>query len=211
MQHNAIQPQPDLSLLPQLPRTRSRSVARWVSHIASPPLLAAGSTVMTAAQLTGNAAWLWALFSIGFTILLPTLCIVWMMRNGKVTDFDIYVREQRFWPYLIGIACALVTWLVMFMAGAPNLFLVITGAVAGQSIMLFLVNLRWKISVHATGTACFAVLSWQLFGLWGATLFLAIPLVAWSRVLLGRHTTGQVIAGASLGAALLFAALKLWA
>ncbi len=203
--------QPTPAIIPQLPATRSRSVARWISHVASPPLLAAGSSVMTATYMTGNAAWLWALFSIGFSILLPSVCIVFMMRRGKVTDFDIFVREQRFWPYLIGISCTLVTWLVMLLASAPHLFLVLTGAVAGQSIVLFLVNLRWKISVHATGTACFAILSWQLLGSWGATFLLAIPLVAWSRVLLGRHTTGQVVAGSALGAALLFAVMKIFA
>lgn len=201
---------PLADLLPKLPLTRDRRVARWISRVSSPPLLAAGGTVMTAAQITGSAAWFWAFFSISFSILVPSLFVAWLLRRGKITDFDVFVREQRFWPYMVGISCSALSWLVMALAQAPHIFILISGATAGQSLLMFLINQRWKISVHTSGTACFAILTWQLFGPAGATVLLAIPLVAWSRVRLGRHTTGQVIAGAALGAGLLYTVFRLF-
>ncbi len=186
-------------------------MARWVSRIASPPLLAAGGSVMTAAQVSDASAWAWALFSISSCILLPSLFIVWLMRRGQVTDFDVYVREQRHLPYLVSLGCTSLSLLVMALWRAPHLFIILTGGVVGQSVLMFLVNLRWKISVHASGTACFAILTWQLFGLPWATLLLAVPLVAWSRVRLGRHTAAQVIAGSALGGGLLYAIFRIWA
>jgi membrane-associated phospholipid phosphatase len=207
-QPNTLAP---VDLLPCLPLTRSRRVARWVSRAASPPILAAGGTVMTAAQISEGAAWLWATFTIALSILVPSLFIVMLMKRGKITDFDVYLREQRYLPYLISVSCSSLSWLVLTLARAPHIFIIVTGAAAGQSILMFLVNLKWKISVHASGTACFAVLIWQLFGLPGAGFLLAIPLVAWSRVRLGRHTVGQVIAGSTLGAVLLFTIFKIWA
>ncbi|HMN58774.1 MAG TPA: hypothetical protein PJ988_00330 [Anaerolinea sp.] len=201
---------PLTDLLPKLPLTHDRRVARWISRVSSPPLLAAGGTVMTAAQITGSSAWFWAFFSISFSILVPSLFVAWLLRRGKITDFDVFVREQRFWPYMVGISCSALSWLVMALAQAPHIFILISGATAGQSLLMFLINQRWKISVHTSGTACFAILTWQLFGPAGATVLLAIPLVAWSRVRLGRHTTGQVIAGAALGAGLLYTVFRLF-
>ncbi len=200
-----------VDLLPQLPFTRTWRMARWISRVSSPPLLAVGGTLMTAVTITGAVAWFWAVFSISFSILVPSLFVIWLLRRGKITDFDVYVREQRFWPYMVGISCSALSWIVMAVAQAPHIFIIISGAAAGQSLLMFLVNLRWKISVHTSGTACFAVLIWQLLGPAGATVLLAVPLVAWSRVRLGRHTVGQVTAGAALGAGLLYTIFRLFA
>jgi len=203
-------PPPQDHVLPSLPVTRDRVVARWVSRLASPPLLAVICTALTAARSATSGAWGWAGFLVGFTILVPTLFIVWLLRQGKITDFDVYVRKQRFWPYVISLSCGALTWVVMSVGGAPQMFLVLSGAAVGQGLTLFLINTRWKISAHAAGTASFAVLSWQLLGSGGLPLLLIIPLVAWSRLRLHRHTFGQVVAGSALGAAFIFGALHLW-
>jgi membrane-associated phospholipid phosphatase len=200
-----------LDLIPQLPWTRDRRVAKWISRVTSPPILAVGGTVMTAAQITGAVAWLWAVFSIFFSIIIPSLFVLWLLRRGKVTDFDVYVRKQRFWPYVVGISCSAVAWIVMAVGQAPHFFIIVSGAAATQGLVMFLINQRWKISVHTSGTACFAILTWQLFGPAGATVLLAIPIVAWSRVRLGRHTVGQVTAGAALGAGLIYAVFLIFA
>ena len=198
------------TVLPEVPATRGRSVARWVSRLASPPLLAVICAALTAARSATYGAWGWAGFLVGFTILLPTLFIVWLLRHGKITDFDVYVRKQRFWPYVVSLSCGALTWIVMSVGGAPQMFLVLSGAAVGQGLTLFLINTRWKISAHAAGTASFAVLSWQLLGSGGLPLLLIIPLVAWSRLRLHRHTFGQVVAGSALGAGFIFGALSLW-
>jgi membrane-associated phospholipid phosphatase len=62
-----------------------------------------------------------------------------------------------------------------------------------------LINLHWKISIHAMGIAGPLTALIYLFGLPGLILTLIVPLVGWSRVYLKRHTPWQVIIGTILG------------
>lgn len=198
------------SVLPNLPPTRTRKVARWVSNIASPPVLAVFGANLTALDIATRAAWAWAWFLVGLTILIPTLFIAWMVKKGKLTDFDVYVREQRTLPYLVSLGCAVVSCTVMMIARAPSLLILLNSAALVQGTTMYLVNRRWKISAHAAGSAGFAVLIWQILGPFSSPILLVIPLVAWSRVVLRRHTLGQVIAGAALGAGIFFGVLQIW-
>ena len=67
-----------------------------------------------------------------------------------------------------------------------------------NTIIVFVINLKWKISVHSMGltgptTALIFLNPWFfILGLFG-------PLVMWSRVILKKHTILQVIAGSILG------------
>jgi membrane-associated phospholipid phosphatase len=198
------------SPLPILPMTRDRQAARWVSRIASPPLLAVSAVVISAFEIASRAAWYWVLYILVFNILLPCAYILWLKRKGKVTDFDVYLREQRFWPYVFSLSCGGLSWLTMAVFHAPRLFIILSGATVGQGLLMFLINQRWKISAHAAGTAGIAVLIWQILGAAGTPVLLIIPLVGWSRVRLGRHTLGQVIAGSAIGASIYFLALATW-
>jgi membrane-associated phospholipid phosphatase len=196
--------------LPAMPKTRVRHLARWISRIACPPVLEAGGALMTASEIATRAAWYWAVLIVGFNILLPSAYILWLKRQGRVTDFDVFLREQRFWPYIVSLSCGAITWLSMAVLHAPRLFIVLSGATVGQGLIMFLINQRWKISAHAAGTAGIAVLMWQLLGASGSPILLIIPLVAWSRVRLGRHTLGQVLAGSAVGASVFLLALAIW-
>jgi membrane-associated phospholipid phosphatase len=198
------------SPIPILPMTRARIAARWISRVACPPVLAVGGAVMSASEIASRAAWFWASFIVGFNILLPSAYILWLKRKGRVTDFDVFLREQRFWPYVVTLTCGAISWLVMAALHAPRLFVILSGASVGQGLIMFIINQRWKISAHAAGTAGIAVLMWQLLGASGAPILLIIPLVAWSRVRLGRHTLGQVIAGSAVGVTVYLLAFAIW-
>jgi membrane-associated phospholipid phosphatase len=201
--------------LPVIPMTRDRRAARWVSRIASPPLMAMAVACIVAEELAGratskSAAWGWALFISVFTIFLPSCYVLLQVKRGKVTDFDVYLRGQRFWPYIVSLVCAGISWLVLAVAHAPRLYIVISGASVSVGVIMFLVNQRWKISAHAAGSASLAVILWQLFGVAGSPFLLIIPLVSWSRVRLGRHSLLQVIAGSALGAGVFLIAMAIW-
>lgn len=196
--------------LPILPITRDRRVARWISRLTSPPLVAVGGAIFSASEITGRNAWYWAIFIICFNVLLPSSYILWLKSRGKVTDFDVYLREQRFWPYIFSISCGAISWLAMAYFHAPRLLTVLSGATVGQGLVMFLINQRWKISAHSAGIAGVSVLIWQLLGSAGSPILLIIPIVGWSRVRLGRHTLGQVIMGAALGSCIFLSALAIW-
>jgi len=186
--------------LPMTANTKGRRVARWVSRVGSPPLLATAGTLLSARAIALPAAWYWAGFTILTSICFPVLYLFWMLRRGKISDFDIYYRDQRLKPYFFVLACGGISLLVMQISLAPHLILVLTGASLTQTLLMSIINLRWKISAHAAAMAGFAVLCFYLVGVLGVLFLLGIPLMIWSRVLLHRHTLGQTIAGSLLGA-----------
>ena len=61
-------------------------------------------------------------------------------------------------------------------------------------------GLRWKVSIHATAAAGVAAVLTILFGPWLALTWPVAGAICWSRIRLGDHTAGQVVAGAAVGA-----------
>ena len=186
--------------LPIIPNTKSRQIARWVSRAGSPPLLAIAGTLISARAVALLSAWYWAGFAILTSIGFPLLYILWLLRRGKISDFDIYYRSQRLKPYFFVMACCGLSLLVMQISLAPHLLRIMTAASLTQTLLMSVINLRWKISAHAAAMAGFAVLCFYLGGMLAGLLLLGIPLMIWSRVILHRHTLGQTIAGSLLGA-----------
>jgi membrane-associated phospholipid phosphatase len=125
--------------------------------------------------------------------------VVLLTRRGKLSDIHIGTRTQRA-PILAGTAVSIGIglWVLTLMHAPPALHSLIYAVLLGLVASL-LVNLVWKISVHAAVAAILAAM------LASATLPLgilwaAIPLaVAWSRVQLLAHTWPQVVVGWVLG------------
>ena len=193
---------------PTAPPTLGGQLARWISNIAHPVLISLSGVVIIAIAIGTPTAWKWAGIGLLITVGIPSLYLLWLVRSGRVTDFDVFIRQQRKGPYLVTIACLLLCWVVMFFGAAPLAFVVILSASILEILLLFLINLRWKISAHATTAAGFAVLIWQLFGPPGLLSVLFALMVIWSRIHLRRHTVRQTLAGALLGAALIYLAFQ---
>jgi membrane-associated phospholipid phosphatase len=94
----------------------------------------------------------------------------------------------------------IVAWLALMVGAAPRLLLALAGASTVQTLIIFLVTLRWKISGHAAAITGLAVLSWLLASPVVAPAALSVPLVIWARLRLRRHTFFQALAGAAVGA-----------
>lgn len=189
------------------PTTRARRVAYWVSQIASPPILGVGVAMLAAAALATPAAWLWAIVYLLLAVGVPCLYIVWLVRRGDLADLHLPVREQRIRPMLCALVAAFAAWLVLYMAAAPRLLQSIAAVNSVQSTLFVLITLRWKISLHAATSANLTVLGLGLIGSAAWPLVALTPLVAWARIQLRRHSVGQTLAGAMLGALLVIAAL----
>jgi membrane-associated phospholipid phosphatase len=209
MEKQPIIKSPDKALLPVLPNSPSVKIAKVVSAVASPPILGTGATLLVAGWLDSSIGWWWAGFNILLVILLPVGYILWLLRSHQVTDFDVYLREQRLRPYFFTLTCGGTSWLIGIIAHAPHMILILNGASFIQMLVMGAINTRWKISAHAATAASMSVMISILFGVGSLPVLLTIPLVAWSRVQLHRHTLAQTIGGATLGAATFFIAMML--
>lgn len=196
--------------LGELPKTRLTRVAYWVSQIGSPPLTGVGTAILIAAVLATQRAWLWTLFYITMTILIPCAYIIWLVRTGKAVDFHLPNREQRIRPLLLSLATAIVTWLVFYQAPAPRLLQMLATVNGVQTVLFLAITLQWKISLHCTAVTILSELALALFGTNAIPLTMSIPLIAWSRVYLDRHTVAQTLAGVLLGAVILTPVLYLY-
>ena len=83
----------------------------------------------------------------------------------------------------------------------PDLLLLVVGmSFTLATLLVFCINLFWKISIHCVGVGGAAVL---LFSVAEAGIawpgVLAVLLVGWARLYLGVHTVAQVLAGFVLG------------
>jgi len=186
------------------------SWARLVSDILSPPMVWATLAFPIAfrdAPSQGHAV-LWALMYITLVCLLPIVYIAVMVKQGKITDIHMKVRQQRLRPFMVSIVCTGVAWGVLRLMGAPAVVPLFALFSLVQLAVLALITLVWQISIHAVSITGVTVATGVLFGLLPALLTIPlIFLVGAARLKLRRHTPAQVIAGTLVGAvvpALLF-------
>jgi membrane-associated phospholipid phosphatase len=181
------------------PRTRGEYLAYGISQVGSPPVMGLAALIFIAASLALPKVWLWSGVYVMMAMVIPLVFLVWQVRHGRVTDLDVQLREQRKGSLLVTIAGFGLSWLVMRIGNAPPVLTVMAAAGFVQWLIVFAITLRWKISAHTTSAAGVTMLILRVFGLAAAPLVISIPLIAWSRVKLRRHTLGQTIAGALLG------------
>lgn len=181
------------------PSTRSEWLAYWISNVGSPPMMALAGLIVTATVLPQAPVWHWVVIYVVCAIALPLVYLGYLMRRGRVSDMDVTRREQRVRPMIVTLAGVLVAWLVFTLGGAPLAFRILAGASLVQGILVFLITLQWKISMHTSTAAGMAVLILSIAGLSAAPIAISVPLIAWSRIKLRRHTLMQTVAGTVLG------------
>ena len=175
-------------------------LAYAISQVGSPPVLTATAIALNGSTLSSPRAWVWAGIHVLLAVLAPLLYLVWLVRWGLVTDLDVQLRQQRIKPMIFTIVCSGLAWLVLTLGAAPRPMVVLASALWVQAVVTFAITLRWKVSVHCTAAAGTAMVVWFLMGT-PLLLLVGVPLIAWSRVRLRRHTLAQTIAGTLLGLA----------
>ena len=143
------------------------------------------------------------------TCILPSLGIYILYKLGHISDFRLHERTERTIPYLINFACYVACYLYLYRFGIPSWIIAfIAGAIVALIISLF-INRYWKISAHmvAAGSMVTLVFLMSFYGLMLTPYILPLQIasvllagaIGSSRLLLKRHTLGQVGAGFALG------------
>lgn len=199
---------------PATPHTTPRTtLARWISMIIHPvafPLLSLGIVSDIADprhSLLGAVRWV--LIALALTSVPISLLVSYKVLRGHWSDLDVSVRRQRYLLYPFGMACVIVLAIVFVELGAPPIAVSATLALLLANLVDGLVNLVYKVSAHATTAAMCATILWAGSPAFGIPATIAALLVGWSRVTLGRHTTGQVVLGWLVGVVSTLAVLAL--
>jgi membrane-associated phospholipid phosphatase len=183
------------------------ALANTLSGVACPPVLAAAMMAITASMTETAQAWRFAALYVGLAIATPIVYLLWLLRKGAVSDLDVQIRAQR-WRPLLAAQLGMVVALALFLLyGAPPLMVALAGGLLVYTAIAFAITLWWKISMHAAAAAAIVALLVAQVGAPAVPLLAGVPLMAWARIRLKRHTLAQTVAGAALGSAALVVAL----
>jgi hypothetical protein len=175
----------------------SNLVANFISIFIAPPTMAIVASVSFSLWSPIGLGFLSPPFSILFCFFcfafLPFLSILYFYRK-KVVDLYVSKRETRTPFFLFAIISYSLAAIVFLTTSTKIMFLLALGYLL-VSIILMVVNLFWKVSVHCAGVTgpIFSLIF--VFGLNALPLSLIIGLVGWSRIKLKNHTFGQTLLG----------------
>ena len=172
-------------------------LADFISKFVSPPTIALVATVCFSLWSPIGLGSLFPALSIllcfSLFAFLPFLPVLYFYRKNVV---DLYVskKETRTPFFLIAIALYSFAAIIFFSTNTKIMFLLALGYIL-VSIILMVVNLFWKVSVHSAGVTgpIFSLIF--VFGINALPLSLIIGLVGWSRIKLKNHTFAQTFVG----------------
>jgi membrane-associated phospholipid phosphatase len=148
-----------------------------------------------------TAALLWT----GYTVLFlfgMTAFVYYGVHKKIFTNMDVSQRTQRPLLFLVGFLVALFYLGGLILFHAPQLLQLITIGIIASVPLFALINTKIKASIHvATFSAIIIGLACVYKGYYFFTILL-IPLIAWSRLRMKRHTLSETIAGGITGSLL---------
>ncbi len=185
----------------RLAGARPSRVADLVSLVSDPGIVV-GAVVFFVGQ-RASPGWLglrWSALTLLFSVVLPYAVLALLVRSGRVADRQVVRREQRRVPATAAIACLMGGITLLRASDAPRPLMALMLALFLGLLVIAGLNVFTKVSVH-TGTAAGAIAVLVVEIGWVALCGLAlVVLVGWARARAGRHTVGQVLAGAAIGA-----------
>ena len=178
--------------------------ARYISNILAPSTISLPFVLLVSlyhAQSTTSVL-LFTSLTLFFLTLGPMVYVLIGVRKGWLSDVDVSRRTERAGPFLFGITSVALGLILLCYVNAPRNLETLLLITTISGVIMLIVTLWWKIRIHASSMAGAATMLTVLYGAVMLPTFLLLILVSWSRVVLRRHTTAQVIAGSLLSIAL---------
>lgn len=101
--------------------------------------------------IPSNAKWLMAGMIVLAAVALPLLMFLLLLRHGLIPSSTMENRRERIRPYIL---MALIYYLMFMLFRSVNIPGIVLNLLLGVFIILllsFLINFRWKISIHMAG------------------------------------------------------------
>jgi len=160
--------------------------------------------------LADHAAGLkWAGVCILALVVPPTLFYSIRLRQGAYGDADISIRQQRNELYLFGFLWVMLATVALIRLGVPAPLLAVIVISLALGVIGGIVNLFWKISVHAAAVAALATVALLYMRNLGIALWICALAVGWARVRTNNHTPMQVLAGFLVAATVVLVVFQL--
>ena len=178
----------------------STSLAHVISFLFNPVMLLVFAPLLLVYKATGDVviALAWTGYTMIF-LLAMTFFIIYGVHKKIFTDMDVSKRTQRPLLFFVsGFMAVVYLYGLLFLNGPKILTAVIVGIIVSV-LIISVINLRLKVSIHVATVASLLFALAIIYQGYAYLTLLLIPLVAWSRLKIKRHTLPETIAGAVLG------------
>ena len=196
----------------QRPLSAAGRFALLISTAGSPfltPLYTAGAVVWTVADSRGQFLLWGGVISVFFIGVAVSFVVVQVWR-GKISDLHVSEQSQRQMPFTVAVCSSIVGAFGLWWIGAPWGLVALGTSFVVQGFFFGVLTHYKKISMHvAVAASCLTALV-LLFGWVTVPLIGLLPIQGWARLYRGRHTLGQVVAGAVLAPLLTLLTLMPW-
>ncbi len=185
-------------------------VARYISAVFNAPF-AAAFTFGSLAIASGALDWP-TVFSIALTFAtaIPVASIYVLTWKGVIPDVYASERGSRTYPFLLAVISYAAGFSLLVFVGAPAIVSALMLCYMVNTVLVTLITLVWKISIHTSGIAGPAAALGTAFGPLGFLFLVLVIPVGWARVELKSHPLLQVGAGAALALLLTFVELQVY-
>jgi len=186
--------------------------AAIIAFISSPPIVLTVflTYIVFHFSYSMKNAVLWLILAVILIGILPVLYAYIAAKLGHIKDIYLNRRQDRTGPFLVACLGMIITMMIFYAMDVPKEILLFFMSGILITLIIMIINLFWKISVHATTITMVLMVVNVLshYSYW--YLFIFVPFVMWARVVQERHTVKQVVAGTFLGAVVVFGIYSLF-
>ncbi|MCL4418746.1 hypothetical protein M1146_01440 [Patescibacteria group bacterium] len=178
----------------------SKLIARLISFLASPLILLLPSPYILVDKVSKNPLYAlkWTVFSYVFLFSLVVYVVLGIFL-GFFSDFDVSKKEERPRFFAFGAILTFLYLVSLFILAGPRILFVGTIGIILGVLVISIVNKWIKASVHTATVSAFSLSLVIIYGKELLPVLLLIPVVAWARVKIKKHTLLEVIVGGFLG------------
>lgn len=133
-----------------------------------------------------------------FAVIVPGGYVLWLIEKEGAQDIHLSDHEQRKVPFMIAAISSTVGAIALAAVGAARPVVLMGVTYAANAVMVGLLTLVWKVSIHTALLSSVITVIVIIFGPSYAWLYLLLIPLSWSRVYRRRHTLTQVIGGAMI-------------
>jgi len=192
-------------------------LAKLISYIFHPLLIPTYAFILLFNQkayfamiIPTAARWRLLLIVFIITFVLPLMLVLLLKSLNRIKSLQMFERKERNLPYIVTAWFSFILYLVLNNTQLSPIYKYFSLGATVLIIFAFLVNLKWKISIHMIsiggltgmflGLMMISAISNPMYLL---SLILIAGLVGFARLKLNAHTQAQVYAGLLSGISLM--------
>jgi hypothetical protein len=168
-------------------------LALAISAITSPIIIISLFSFLIIKNSSGdlNKLALWGCSFILISVLIPTIFILYELKQREIGDFHIAIRSQRVKPFLFSLLCVLALLATFYLEHAPREIMIMSLAFLINGFIFFVITFFWKISIHLGSLSGSIALAVILVDPNFAYCYLLVPATIWARMRRHRHSIWQ--------------------